>query len=87
MADTFMKTGGDLREVMETMLYSGEFWSPGSYRAKVKTPFEMVVSAVRSDRRGCHVRSSCLSNQIQRLGEPLYEKWSPTDIPLPTPIG
>ncbi len=73
MADTFMKTGGDLREVMATMLYSGEFWSPGSYRAKVKTPFEMVVSAIRAT--GADVTSAfLLGNQIQRLGEPLYKK-------------
>jgi uncharacterized protein (DUF1800 family) len=81
MADTFMKTDGDLREVMETMLYSGEFWSPGSYRAKVKTPFEMVVSAVRTT--GAEVTSAfLLSNQIQRLGEPLYKKVEPNGYPI-----
>ncbi len=81
MADTFMKTGGDLREVMETMLYSGEFWSPGSYRAKVKTPFEMVVSAVRAT--DANVTSAfLLNNQIQRLGEPLYRKVEPNGYPI-----
>ena len=81
MADTFMKTGGDLREVMATMLYSGEFWSPGSYRAKVKTPFEMVVSAVRAT--GADVTSALLlGNQIQRLGEPLYRKVEPNGYPI-----
>jgi len=81
MADTFMKTGGDLREVMETMLYSGEFWSPGCYRAKVKTPFEMVVSAVRAT--GADVTSAfLLNNQIQRLGEPLYRKVEPNGYPI-----
>jgi len=81
MADTFMKTGGDLREVMETMLYSGEFWSPGSYRAKVKTPFEMVVSAVRAT--DADVTSAfLLNNQIQRLGEPLYRKVEPNGYPI-----
>ncbi len=81
MADMFMKTGGDLREVMETMLYSGEFWSPGSYRAKVKTPFEMVVSAVRAT--DAEVTSAfLLNNQIQKLGEPLYRKVEPNGYPI-----
>jgi len=76
MAETFLKSGGDLRKVMETMLYAGEFWSPGSYRAKVKTPFEMVVSAVRAT--GADVTSAfLLNNQIQHLGEPLYRKVEP----------
>ena len=30
------------------MFKSPEFWSSGTYRAKVKTPFEFVVSAVRA---------------------------------------
>jgi hypothetical protein len=81
MADTFMQSDGDLRKVMETMLYSGEFFSPGSYRAKVKTPFEMVVSAVRAT--GADVTSAfLLNNQIQRLGEPLYRKVEPNGYPI-----
>ena len=81
MADTFLKSGGDLRKVMETMIYSGEFFSPGSYRAKVKTPFEMVVSAVRAT--DADVTSAfLLNNQIQRLGEPLYRKVEPNGYPI-----
>jgi uncharacterized protein (DUF1800 family) len=81
MADTFMKTDGDLREVMETMIYAGEFWSPGSYRAKVKTPFEMVVSSIRAT--NADVTSAfLLNNQIQRLGEPLYKKVEPNGYPI-----
>ena len=48
MAKTFRKSDGDLRKVMETMIYSGEFWSAAAYRAKVKSPLEMAVSAVRA---------------------------------------
>jgi len=47
MAQTFLKKDGDIREVLRTMLRSQEFWSPETYRAKVKTPLEFVVSAVR----------------------------------------
>ena len=48
MAQTFTKTDGDLRAVMETMFTSPEFFSEGAWQAKMKSPFEMVVSAVRA---------------------------------------
>lgn len=48
MAETFLKKDGDIREVLRTMFHSPEFWAPESYRAKVKTPLEFVVSAVRA---------------------------------------
>jgi uncharacterized protein (DUF1800 family) len=48
MAVTFQSSDGDIREVMRTMLRSPEFWSPAVYRAKVKTPLEFIVSAVRA---------------------------------------
>ncbi len=77
MAGTFTKTEGDLREVMQTMLASPEFWSQGAYQAKVKTPFEMIVSAVRAT--NADVTSAfLLVNQLQKLGEPLYRKIEPT---------
>ncbi len=48
MAKTFLKKDGDIREVLRTMFKSPEFWSADAYRAKVKTPLEFVVSAVRA---------------------------------------
>jgi uncharacterized protein (DUF1800 family) len=42
------KTDGDLREVMRTMLKRPEFWDPANFRSKVKSPLEMVASAVRA---------------------------------------
>ena len=48
MAQTFLKTDGDMRAVMQTMLDSKEFWSEGAYRSKMKSPLEMVASAVRA---------------------------------------
>src|SRR5262249_46489575 len=48
VAKRFRETDGDLREVTRTILTSHEFLSPEAYRAKVKSPFEFVVSAVRA---------------------------------------
>lgn len=45
---TFTKTKGDLREVVRTIITSPEFVSVGAYRAKIKSPFEYSISAIRA---------------------------------------
>ncbi len=77
MARSFLKSDGDLRAVMKTMLDSKEFWSAGAYRSKIKSPLEMVVSAVRAT-NGAVDFAFALSNQVAQLGEPLYRKQEPT---------
>jgi uncharacterized protein (DUF1800 family) len=77
MAKTFHDSDGDIRAVMTTMLESKEFFSMGAFRAKVKTPLEMIVSAVRAT--GAEVDYAMpLGNQIAQLGQPLYRKVEPT---------
>ncbi len=77
MAKTFLSSDGDIREVMKTMIDSKEFFSAGAYHAKVKTPLEMVASAIRAT--GAQVDYAMpLANQISQLGEPLYRKVEPT---------
>jgi len=77
MTQTFLKSGGDLRQVTQTMVRSPEFWSQGAYEAKIKTPFELVVSAVRAT--NADVTSAfLLARELQKLGEPLYGKVEPT---------
>jgi uncharacterized protein (DUF1800 family) len=77
MAKTFLKTDGDLRAVMETMLTSREFFSQGAWQAKVKSPLEMVVSAVRAA-GGTTTDSFTLVQRVAEMGEPLYGKLEPT---------
>jgi len=80
MAETFRKSDGNLREVMRTMLRSREFWSEDAYRAKVKSPFEMVISALRAT--DADVTSGFgVAQQIAKLGQPLYRKQEPTGYP------
>jgi uncharacterized protein (DUF1800 family) len=77
VAARFRDTGGDLREVMRTILTSPEFLSPEAYRAKVKTPFEFVVSALRAT--GADVQDARpLVRELQQLGMPLYQCQPPT---------
>jgi uncharacterized protein (DUF1800 family) len=76
-AKRFRDTDGDLREVMRTILTSPEFLSPEAYRAKVKTPFEFIVSAVRVT--GTEVpMARALVGAMQQLGMPLYQCQPPT---------
>jgi hypothetical protein len=77
MADTFLKSDGDIRQVMLTMIDSKEFWSVGAYRSKMKSPLEMVASAVRSV-NGNVDYATALMQQVAQLGEPLYRKLEPT---------
>ncbi|MEO8591681.1 MAG: DUF1800 domain-containing protein [Candidatus Solibacter sp.] len=77
MAATFTKTDGDLRAVMQVMFASKEFFSEGAYRAKLKTPLEVVASTVRALNADIAYAAS-LANQVSQLGQPLYRKVEPT---------
>jgi uncharacterized protein (DUF1800 family) len=77
MAQTFLKKDGDIREVLKTLFHSPEFWTPDFYRAKVKTPLEFVVSAVRASDAGIG-DALPLAQQLQNLGMPLYGMQPPT---------
>ncbi len=77
MAKTFQKSDGDIREVLRTMIYSPEFWTRETYRGKVKTPYELVVSSVRA--LGTDVDTPMpLVQWVGRIGEPLYQCQPPT---------
>jgi len=76
-AKRFAETGGDIREVMRTILTSPEFVAPEAYRAKVKTPFAFIVSAVRAT--GADVDEALpLVRAVNQLGMPLYQCQPPT---------
>jgi uncharacterized protein (DUF1800 family) len=77
MAKTFEKSKGDIRAVITAMIYSPEFWSRAAFRAKVKTPFELVASTARA--LGADVDQPLqLAQWVARIGEPLYQCLPPT---------
>ncbi|HEY2497378.1 MAG TPA: DUF1800 domain-containing protein [Candidatus Angelobacter sp.] len=77
MAETFLKKDGDIREVLRTLFHSPEFWAADSYRAKMKTPFEFVASAVRAS--GADIQNALpLVATLNRMGMPLYAMQPPT---------
>ncbi|HEX7139234.1 MAG TPA: DUF1800 domain-containing protein [Vicinamibacterales bacterium] len=76
-AKKFMDTGGDLREVTRTILLSPEFLSPDAFDAKAKTPFEFLVSALRTS--GTDIDDARpFVRTMQELGMPLYQCQPPT---------
>jgi uncharacterized protein (DUF1800 family) len=71
VAQTYMKSEGDIREMLRTIFLSPEFNSTEAYRAKIKRPFELAISAVRTleaDTNG----GPGLHQWIARMGQPLY---------------
>jgi uncharacterized protein (DUF1800 family) len=70
-AATFTKSDGDIRETLRTIFLSPEFNSLEAYRAKVKRPFELAISAIRT--LGAETTGGPQLHQwIARMGEPLY---------------
>jgi uncharacterized protein (DUF1800 family) len=77
LAARFLDTRGDLRAVTAALLSSPEFVAADSVGAKVKNPFEFVVSAVRaSGLAPADVRP--LVRSLQELGMPMYQCQPPT---------
>jgi uncharacterized protein (DUF1800 family) len=90
-AATFLRTDGDIRAVLVAIFTAPEFWSPEAYRAKIKTPLEVVASAVRTlDGRLAPAGAGpdalagggvALAREVARLGAALYEAQPPTGYP------
>jgi uncharacterized protein (DUF1800 family) len=76
-AERFRQTDGDIREVVRTIVMSPEFFAKETYRAKVKSPFEFVVSAVRATVIDT-TNALPLVQAVRDLGMPLYGAQPPT---------
>ena len=77
MAKEYEGSGGDIRSVLKAMIYSPEFWSKQAYRAKIKTPFELVASTARALNADVTVALP-LAMWTARMGEPLFLCQPPT---------
>jgi uncharacterized protein (DUF1800 family) len=76
-AKKFLETKGDLREVTRLIITSPEFFAPAAVNAKVKTPFDFVISAVRAS--GAAIENAQpLVQGLRTLGMPLYGCVPPT---------
>jgi uncharacterized protein (DUF1800 family) len=89
-AARFRATGGDLREMLRTIVTSPEFFAPEARGAKVKTPLEFVVSILRLKaeatgdaaeavrRKADIAERRAAVNSLRTLGMPLYLCQPPT---------
>jgi uncharacterized protein (DUF1800 family) len=80
LADRFRETDGDIRQVMAALVTSPELYSRQAYRAKVKTPYELVVSTMRAMEAlpDTAPRGAQLSSQ---LGQPMFGRLTPDGWP------
>ena len=80
VAQVYLKTDGDIREVLRSIITSPEFFSQHAFRSKVKSPFEVVVSAMRA--LNAAPDSTPRSAQvIAFLGQPIFGHQAPNGWP------
>ena len=80
VASVYTKTDGDIREMLRTIFTSPEFNSKEAYRAKIKSPFELAVSAIRALDADVSVPLQT-AQFVAKMGEPLYLYQAPTGYP------
>jgi uncharacterized protein (DUF1800 family) len=80
MADVFTQSGGDIKQTMIAMLNSREFWKKEVLRSKIKSPFELVVSAIRATNADLR-NANQLNDWCTRMGQKTYSYAAPTGFP------
>ena len=79
-AAVFLKTNGDIRQVVRTIVTSSELYSQRAFRSKVKSPFEVVVSAMRALNAQPDPTPQT-AQAIAFLGQPIYGHQAPNGYP------
>jgi uncharacterized protein (DUF1800 family) len=71
LSTTYMRTGGDIKAMMNTLLHSQEFWSEQAIGAKYKSPYRYAISVLRTS--GTVLDNFKKIDQfLKQMGEPLY---------------
>src|SRR3954468_7213289 len=76
----FTKTDGDIRQTVGCVVTSPEFFSRAAYRSKVKTPFEVVASALRAVRAQPDATPRS-AQAVAQLGQPIFGHQTPEGWP------
>jgi len=79
-AQTFLTTDGDIREVVRTIVTSPEFNSAAAYRAKIKTPFELIASIDRA-MLATPDTTQRTTQLIATFGQPIFGRQTPDGWP------
>ena len=80
MVKTFQSTGGNIKEVLRTMVHDPSFWKKSAPHEKVKSPFELVISAVRATNAQV-IQPFQLFNWCTKMGQRFYYYQAPTGFP------
>jgi uncharacterized protein (DUF1800 family) len=79
-AQVYLRTDGDIREVLRSIITSPEFFSQQAFRSKVKSPFEVVVSAMRA-LNAVPDATPRTAQVIAYLGQPIFGHQAPNGWP------
>jgi uncharacterized protein (DUF1800 family) len=79
-AQVYLRTDGDIREVLRSIITSPEFFSQQAFRSKVKSPFEVVVSAMRA-LNAAPDATPRTAQVIAYLGQPIFGHQAPNGWP------
>jgi uncharacterized protein (DUF1800 family) len=80
MAKTFLQSKGDIKEVLLTMVMHPGFWAKAKEKEKIKSPFELSVSAIRAT--GTEVVAPYqVFTWSEKMGQKFYFYQAPTGFP------
>lgn len=80
MTKTFVTSKGDIKEVLLTMVMHPGFWAKAKEKEKIKSPFELAVSAVRAT--GTEVAAPYqVFTWSEKMGQKFYFYQAPTGFP------
>ncbi|MBK8809786.1 MAG: DUF1800 domain-containing protein [Acidobacteria bacterium] len=80
VAKAFQDSNGDIKTTLKALFNDREFFAAENYRAKIKTPFELAISAIRTI--GAETNGSpAVVAMLQKLGEVPYGYQAPTGYP------
>ncbi|HMS41443.1 MAG TPA: DUF1800 domain-containing protein [Pyrinomonadaceae bacterium] len=79
VAEAFTKSKGDIKTTLRALFTSEEFFAAENYRAKIKTPFELLVSSIRT--LGADTNGGQVQSLLNKMGEQLYGYQAPTGYP------
>lgn len=80
LAEVFLETGGDLREVVRALFTSENFYAEDAIAARVKSPFQLVASTLRMT-HGRMPNARVLVDPLRSLGQAPYLAEPPTGYP------
>lgn len=80
VADAFSRSNGDIKTTLRAIFNDKEFFAPETYRAKIKTPFELAVSSIRALGGTTNAGPAMLA-MLNKLGEVPYGYQAPTGYP------